>query len=681
MAFAASGCAGLDLYLQGEITPSKGGGAPPPYHFLIMSSGFKATPHPVLPVPTGAKALELGRVKLEALLRRREELIAQEKHDLFTHGYIAPIWRLIWAIMGVPWVDQEWARRVRLKLGFNSPRPVTLINGGNRSGKSKGAARTVMTVLRREEEARAWGLHSTNRMSIDYQQPYLEELLAPELRGQKIQTATTYIAFKSQTGFSAASGVGKFTLPNRSDMSFLNYEMDRTTIEGGNLRIVWPDELVPPDWVATMEFRIAEKNGFMPITFTPVNGYTPTVAMFQDGAEVVLESIAYLLPRDGGAPDVARALGLSEEELAEWRAAHQAGRASWSPACRPEDFEAWLEGKPSQPAIPEGRDFERVPRVLKCADQHGKRAVVFIYSSDNPYGNPLGVWEMLAGKPPEWIKERFYGIANKLASTRFRKYSDKVGIHLVAPEAIPNVGTDYLYCDPASARNFYMLWIRVTPEQIYAVEEWPGCDVIPGVGLMGPWAVPDPRKLDGKMGPAQDSLGWGNIDYKKLMAHVEGWKDAERVKPDGMTEAEWLKHWDAGNGSTKFQVLTRKIDARFASSPMQENDRPKTLITEFEEIGVYFEPWPLAPETDKVQAIIDALAYDESQEISFHNKPRLLISTRCQNLRYSLRAWTGADGQKGACKDPIDTLGAALMDETDYVGEGDYQSTGGGYYR
>ena len=87
-----------------------------------------------------------------------------------------------------------------------------------------------------------------------------------------------------------------------ADLLFKAYEQDRTTIEGGNLDMVWPDELVPVDWVRTLELRIAEKSGWMVITFTPVEGYTPTVAQFQDGAAVVKESVGRLWERHQAVP-------------------------------------------------------------------------------------------------------------------------------------------------------------------------------------------------------------------------------------------------------------------------------------------------------------------------------------------------------------------------------------------
>ena len=136
---------------------------------------------------------------------------------------------------------------------------------------------------------------------------------------------------------------------------------------------------------------------------------------------------------------------------------------------------------------------------MKCVSEKGKRAVVFFHSSDNPYGNPKEVWGMIAGKPEDFVKERFYGVALKEMRARFPKFN--LDVHVVAPEEVPADGTNYKMVDPCSGRNFFMLWIRVTPEHAYVYREWPGDYYIEGVGVPGPWALPDGKKMDGRRGP------------------------------------------------------------------------------------------------------------------------------------------------------------------------------------
>jgi hypothetical protein len=64
-------------------------------------------------------------------------------------------------------------------------------------------------------------------------------------------------------------------------------------------------------------------------------------------------------------------------------------------------------------------------------------------------------------------------------------------------------------------------------------------------------------------------------------------------------------------------------------------------LTSFEDIGLYFEPTPGDDINEGIQAINDALNYDETKPVDFYNKPRLLISSECPNLIFALQTWTG----------------------------------------
>jgi phage terminase large subunit-like protein len=634
-----------------------------------MSKPFQPTPHPVLRLPTAAEALALGSQKWAEVMARRERIIAEEKADPFRHCYTPPIWRVADALLGFPWVDPVWAKAMREHLGFPKPVSILLINGGQRGSKSQYAGNRTMKVLAGIEAAKAWALHSTLQMSRDYQQPIFWHYMPPELKNKDIKERTVYIAYKQKTGFSEE----KFVLPplrpgvEGSDLLFKAYEQDKKSIEGGNLNLIWPDELVPSDWVETMELRIAQKNGVMIITFTPVEGYSETVRMFQDGAEVVKESTAFLCPRDGGPPDPARALGLTPEEYAELQAAERENRPSLVPQSIPENCDAWLEGKSGQPEIPPGRDFERVPRVMKCADGEGKRAVLFFHSADNPYGNPKNIWSTIAGKPTAFIKERFYGVASKTLSARFAKFDHK--IHVIPDAALPNAGTRYLIVDPCGGRNLFLSWFLVTPEAAYLYREWPGNYVIPGVGMPGPWALPDGRKPDGRPGPAQKSFGWGLLDYKREIARLERWKDyCESGTPDQLNP----RNWDEAHGAAEI-IEERLLDSRFASVPRIEADRPKTLLTEFEEIGLFFKPTPGDVIEDGALMIDAALAYDPDQPLSYFNKPKFYIAASCTNTIYSMATWTGVtrEGRRcmdGATKDPIDNVRYFQLADCPYLG-------------
>jgi hypothetical protein len=55
--------------------------------------------------------------------------------------------------------------------------------------------------------------------------------------------------------------------------------------------------LVPLDVLETLRFRLVDRNGKLAVTFTPVQGWSPTVADYLNGAKNIQEIDAELLPR------------------------------------------------------------------------------------------------------------------------------------------------------------------------------------------------------------------------------------------------------------------------------------------------------------------------------------------------------------------------------------------------
>jgi hypothetical protein len=325
--------------------------------------------------------------------------------------------------------------------------------------------------------------------------------------------------------------------------------------------------------------------------------------------------------------------------------------------------------------------FEMVPRVMKCLED-GK-AVVFFYSSDNPFGNPRRVWEEIKGKNVFYRRERFYGLANKTAAALFPKF--KEAVHMIPHSAVPKRGTNYMVVDPCSGRNFFMLWATRTPQGLTVYREWPGLDEIPGYGAPGLWAVPDGKKADGKQGPAQKPLGFGLLAYKREIARLEGWKIEKPKDGDQEGEAGLARTWDQ-YGPAAERIALRFMDSRFADSKIIGDEGSKTLLDEFEEIGLSFLPTCTegkARISEGVQFVNEWLDYDETKEVSYFNRPKLQISERCVNLIFAMQNWTGQDGQSGACKDPVDCLRYLLLKGVEYLGEegeGGLARMGGGVY-
>jgi phage terminase large subunit-like protein len=619
---------------------------------------------------------DLGYDDFCRLVKLRQEKIKAEQEDPIRYGWEPPVWRLCDALLGMPWMPKDVVEMVLQTMTMSQRIRILLLMGANRSGKSRYAARTVMKVLLTTPGARAWCYHENNQNSIEYQQPYLYEYMPVELRGKAIKTPREYISYSKQNGFAES----RFVLPNMSDCSFRNYEQDVKKAESGEVDIVWCDELAPVDLVETLNGRIATLGGILLVTFTPIEGYSGTVKIFQDGATPVCRTSGRLLPSRQGAPDPAGAFGLDAEhfqKLMDWQDGKGPALSVWS---KPEPLDEILASK-TDPA------FETVPRVSKCVDE--KRAVVYFHGRDNPYGNPVNVYNVWKKSGPDKMRERLYGMALKAMEARFPKFREDV--HTIPAQFVPaerKLFTTYFFLDPASARNPFMKWYKRTREATYLYREWPGNYEIPGASMYeggpgpGPWAVPDGKRQDGGRGPAQKPFGFGLLRIKMEIARLEGWSDWKQYQADlkaGKTHKA-VEAWEADKDAAEV-VRERFIDSRAASSPRVENDRPVTLLEDFERLRVPFTLTPGREIDEGVVMINDALDYDPDKAMDFLNQPKYFISRECRNTIFSYLTWTGVDGNKGACKDPIDLDAYYFLSDLTYLDESrEWFTAGSGAY-
>ena len=248
-------------------------------------------------------------------------------------------------------------------------------------------------------------------------------------------------------------------------------------------------------------------------------------------------------------------------------------------------------------------------------------ACIWFHSDLNPY-NPFDqLAKTLEGKNTSEIKIRAYGWAENTIGSQFPRFDDH---NIIKHDQIPKEGTDYMVLDPAGARNWFMIWARAGKDgNIYIHREFPDIS-------MGEWTLPS-EKPDGKAGTAQrNGAGRGIDEYKLLIRELEGDEKPER----------------------------RYIDPRAGATQAVGRDGGTSLI-ELLDSGddpMFFEPAAGLRLEEGIAIINDWLCYDTLQPRSPINQPRLFISEECENLIYAMREWTGADGEKGASKDPIDCL-------------------------
>jgi len=531
----------------------------------------------------------MPKEELRAFLLKREELISKEKADPYRYGFIPENWR----------VADEYLTLCRH----------LLLLGGNRSSKSTYAARKVVETCMETPEAVAWCFHTNGPNSVELQQPLIWRFIPPEIKAMK-KGRYVNMNYSIKGGFTD----NKCVFPNKSIIIFRNYAQDIDTIEGGEINIAWPDELVPLDWLETLRYRLQTRNGCLLTTFTPIEGYSSTIQNYLNGAETLLEKDAELLPvfDDDGS-----------------------GGKVFS-------------------------HFEKVPFVQKS--QKWGAHIVYFDTKGNPFNNYERLKLDLQGESRENILTRAYGVPTKAIGNRFPKFNDKV--HVISPDKIPKDGTNYLFVDPCSGRNWFMIWVRIdSADRAFVYREWPSPDeYIEGVGFPGPWATPSGKLFDGSRGPAQKSFGWGLRDYK---AEIERRETTEH--PDGDKVAE--------------KIFERWMDSRYGHTPTVAKEAPTTLLDECADIGLDFLATPTdRRDGEKIDLINDWLSYDQSKPIDFLNQPKLMISSNCRNLIYAMKEWTGQDGKDGATKDPIDCVGFLVTSGVANVEGEALQTHGGGSY-
>lgn len=516
---------------------------------MSSDDGFRILPHPVYPIPSREQAERDPKGVADYLIKRNER-IELEHADPYYYGYRIGVWEKVEA---------------KIREGFRE----ILILGGNRGSKSEYAGKKAIETLLSGEKKRVWCLQSTEPNSVEMQQPICWRYVPAELKEAK-KGRVTNVSYTQKNGFSE----NKFIFPNGSECIFRNYAQDITVLEGGDVDLVWCDELVPLSWIETLRFRLVTRGGMLLITFTPIEGYSPAVKEYLDGATTIEEEPAELL---GGTP---------------------------------------------------------LPRVQHCV--RSSACILYFWTQDNPFGNYSQIRKTLAGAPRSEIKTRAYGVPTKAIAARFPKFREKV--HVVRADQIPKEGTRYLFCDPASSRNWFLIWVLVDPRgRHWVYREWPAEDsYIPGVGNPGPWAEADGRKADGRVGSGQASFGWGITRYIEEIRRLE------------------LVPTNAGNnqGPQYEGVLERWMDSRFGNTPTNAQDAATTLLEEMIWAGMPFSPSPADPIEDGLSLINSMLDFDTDEG----REPQLFIHEQCKATIFALKVWTGKDEKKGATKDPIDIL-------------------------
>ncbi len=620
-------------------------------------------PHPLIPALTSEQESALPGDYVARFYEARRDALLQELADPFRYGFEPDIWKL---------AD---ARIANLRRRFPTGVLTELDLGGNRASKTERRAKRLVQNMVNNPGWRAWALQSNQTSSRQNQQSIIYKYLPPEWKpasGKLRQGAVAKIVYSQAGGFTE----DVLVCPNGSECRFKFYGMDVGGVEGAELSEAWADELVTPDWIEALIFRLVTRNGLLGITFTPIEGYSATVKAYLDGATTLQEVEAELLPirnlrseetsnvqRPTSNVELNKNLPVPDAGRTEFERQAPVGEALASTTFHG-DSHASLKDSSGGQNTSSGR-FERVPRVQENLQavingQRSRAAIVYFHTADNPYGNYPSMKETLEGASREKILTRAYGVPLKAANSQLN-FTDTV--HILAMNRFAAIkeayshGPRYQLIDPCSGRNWFMVWLYFPrPKQCIAYREWPSHGhanaFVPGIGDPGPWAVPG-KAIDGEKGPAQTPFKFGLERYKEEILRVE-------------------------NGET---IAERWMDCRYGNNPKTEREGTTTLIEQMSELDMHFiamtgEKNILGANDGSIDMINSALAYDEAVQIGQFsaqraaiNEPEFLVTEECPNLIYALQNWTGKDGQHGACKDPIDCLRGAFLSRLGYYDE------------
>ncbi|RME72844.1 MAG: hypothetical protein D6781_01540 [Verrucomicrobia bacterium] len=601
---------------------------------------FQPSPHPVLLLPTPEQMAAMGKEELREFLVKREELIRLEKEDPLTFGYAPWTFDLANACLAQTAEEAEallesadrkarqmerrnpLLRGVADSIGFRGRgadvfgHTDVLVMGQNRCGKTIWAVRRVLRRIVEQPKQMAAIFEASEQASINKQQSLVHEHLPPEWRDIGKAGQVAYVKWTKQNGFAG----GKFTLPNESQGLFFNYKQDVGVFEGYELDVVWFDELVPLAFLEAMEFRLGQDRRMeMLTTFTPVAGYTPTVARYLDGARLVLTHRAVLLPED----------------------------AVHAPGCPP----------------------GHMPLLMQC--RQPQSCVVWFPWGSNPFGANEEVRGRLEGAALAKIKLRAYGWTEKLVGGAFPLYGAP---HRLSRDEFAEICergvTRYMAVDPGGTKNWFIKWYAVTPQGwVIVYREWPDWRTY------GEWALPPGgydrvRLHDYRPGPAQRTgSGRGIRGYKELILTLEGWRwDAE------------AKRWD---GSAAERIEARVMDPRMGGAPAPKEDEGTSIIALMGELQpaenglvegppMFFEKAPASRVEETIQMINSYMEYNPEEPITALNCPRwYVVAEDCQHSDLAYQVYTGAGTERDALKDVIDPDRYFVKSDFGWVGDGD----------
>ena len=278
--------------------------------------------------------------------------------------------------------------------------------------------------------------------------------------------------------------------------------------------------------------------------------------------------------------------------------------------------------------------------------------IYYFWSEMSPFVNANELIRTYSKQPLEVKLARLYGIPSKAVEGRFPKFNRETNV--IPHERIPFIQDDsipvtrYFVADPGGSKPWVCIWAGVMRDgSIYIYREFPD-------STMGQWALPHVNgvgKSVGKPGPAQRPLGWGYNQYRE---HFE----------------------DLENGE---EIFERIVDPRMGAATVREKEGESNIITTMANLGFVMRPAPGVEIESGIAKINDALSWNDAEEMTDENKPKLYISDQCENTITSMLEYTG-QSRTEHFKDQIDCIRYLMVSGADHITAQSMMATGGGGY-
>ncbi|MCE5211245.1 MAG: terminase family protein [Deltaproteobacteria bacterium] len=545
------------------------------------------------------------------VVAERERNVKKAVENPLLFGYVPEQWKFCAASLDLPPFSASDGDTIGIEKDFSDYCDELVVLGGNRSSKSEFIAWIACMLAVKRPNQRIAMFHSSENSSITLQQPRVYKYLPPEMRNIK-KTRTECVSFSMKCGFTDKS----FILPNGSQVFFFNYGQNTDMLQGSEFDLVIFDELVPMRFINEFRYRVMNRKGKIIVSFTPITGYTNTVAEYLAGAVVVKTEVAPLLRQD-------------KIHVKDCPAGH-------------------------------------MPRLLQCRKKN--HSVRLFWTRDNPFNPYSEMVKKSIGQPERDIMIRAYGWTDKMDGSVFPRYGKA---HKISREKFRSIergpGQRYCCADPGGRKNWFIKWYFVTPESnVICYREWPDQK------NYGDWAVYGEKSVF-VPGPAQRSGCGANVsEIKKMILELEGWRLEGTEWIDDNAEKIEQRFIDPRMGGTPAPGLEEGTTI-IRIFNQEHQGRDGVVYPEME-----WTPGPTSLIDESILMINDWMSYNDNEPVSLQNCPRFYVVDDMLQSDLCYREWNG--DQTCALKDIVDPDRYFLKTAPEFIRPESYMARGGGSY-